>query len=48
MRSVKLGDSVTLYTASRCEVCEFCLTDREYLCAGLSLMEERKSGTYAE
>jgi NADPH:quinone reductase-like Zn-dependent oxidoreductase len=26
----------------------FALTDREYLCAGLSLMGERKSGTYAE
>jgi NADPH:quinone reductase-like Zn-dependent oxidoreductase len=48
VRNVKPGDAVTLYPASGCGVCQFCLTDREYLCAGLSLMGERESGTYAE
>ena len=48
VRNVKAGDAVTLYPASGCGVCQFCLTEREYVCAGLSLMGERESGTYAE
>jgi NADPH:quinone reductase-like Zn-dependent oxidoreductase len=48
VRNVKVGDAVSLYPACGCGVCEFCVTDREYLCPGLRLMGERESGTYAE
>jgi NADPH:quinone reductase-like Zn-dependent oxidoreductase len=46
--NVKAGDAVSLYPAVGCGTCQFCVTDREYLCAGLNLMGERESGTYAE
>jgi NADPH:quinone reductase-like Zn-dependent oxidoreductase len=46
--NVKSGDAVCLYPASGCGRCEFCLTDRDYLCVHLRVLGEREEGTYAE
>jgi NADPH:quinone reductase-like Zn-dependent oxidoreductase len=46
--NIKVGDPVCLYPPSGCGRCEFCLTDREYLCVYLRVLGEREEGTYAE
>jgi NADPH:quinone reductase-like Zn-dependent oxidoreductase len=46
--NIKLGDAVCLYPPSGCGCCEFCATDREYLCIRLRVLGEREDGTYAE
>ena len=46
--NVKKGDAVCLYPASGCGECEFCLTDRDFLCIRLRVLGERLKGTYAE
>jgi NADPH:quinone reductase-like Zn-dependent oxidoreductase len=46
--NIKIGDPVCLYPPSGCGRCEFCLTDREYLCVHLRVLGEREDGTYAE
>ena len=48
IKNVKPGDAVCLYPASGCGQCEFCMTDREFLCARLRVLGEREDGTYAE
>ncbi|HEY2987215.1 MAG TPA: zinc-binding dehydrogenase [Candidatus Binatia bacterium] len=45
---VKQGDAVCLYPAVGCGQCEFCLTDRDFLCVYLRVLGERLNGTYAE
>jgi NADPH:quinone reductase-like Zn-dependent oxidoreductase len=45
---VKLGDRVCLYPPAGCGVCEFCRTDRDYMCIRLHVLGERLEGTYAE
>lgn len=47
-RNVKVGDAVCLYAPSGCERCEFCLTDRDFMCIQLRALGERLQGTYAE
>ena len=32
VRNIKTGDAVCLYPPSGCGRCEFCITDREYMC----------------
>lgn len=46
--NVKVGDPVCLYPPTGCGVCEFCLTDRDYMCIRLHVLGERLEGTYAE
>ena len=46
--SVKKGDSVCLYPPSGCGQCEFCITDRDFMCIRLRALGERLQGTYAE
>lgn len=46
--NVKKGDAVCLYPPSGCGRCEFCLTDREFMCIHLRVLGEGVDGTYAE
>ena len=46
--NVKKGDAVCLYPPSGCGRCEFCSTDREFMCINLRVLGERLEGTYAE
>jgi len=46
--NVKPGDAVCLYPPTGCGACEFCLTDRDYMCIRLHVLGERLEGTYAE
>src|SRR5262245_8844306 len=46
--NVNVGDSVCLYPPTGCGACEFCLTDRDYMCIRLRVLGERLPGTYAE
>ena len=46
--NVKKGDAVCLFPPSGCGQCEFCVTDREYMCIRLCVLGERLKGTYAE
>jgi NADPH:quinone reductase-like Zn-dependent oxidoreductase len=48
VHNVKVGDAVCLYPPSGCGRCEFCATDREYLCVHLRVLGERDDGTYAQ
>lgn len=44
---VKPGDRVCLYPLSGCDGCEFCATDREFLCGERRVLGEHENGTYA-
>jgi NADPH:quinone reductase-like Zn-dependent oxidoreductase len=46
--NIEVGDAVCLYPPSGCGRCEFCATDREYMCVHLRVLGERENGTYAE
>lgn len=46
--NVKVGDAVCLYPPTGCRQCEFCLTDRDFMCIRLRVIGERLEGTYAE
>lgn len=46
--TVKVGDAVCLYPPTGCGQCEFCFTDRDFLCIRLHVLGERLEGTYAE
>ena len=46
--NVKAGDAVCLYPPTGCGNCEFCRTDRDYMCIRLHVLGERLEGTYAE
>jgi NADPH:quinone reductase-like Zn-dependent oxidoreductase len=46
--NVKKGDAVCLYPPSGCGKCEFCITDRDFMCIHLRVLGERENGTYAE
>lgn len=46
--NVKVGDAVCLYPPTGCGQCEFCLTDRDFMCIRLRALGERLEGTYAE
>ena len=48
VRNVRKGDAVCLYPPSGCGHCEFCFTDREFMCVHLRVLGERLQGTYAE
>lgn len=46
--NVKKGDAVCLFPPSGCGQCEFCITDRDFMCLHLCVLGERLKGTYAE
>jgi len=46
--NVKEGAAVCLYPPSGCGRCEFCLTDRDFMCIRLRALGERLEGTYAQ
>lgn len=48
IRNIRKGDAVCLFPGSGCGQCEFCLTDREFMCVYLRVLGERLDGTYAE
>lgn len=48
VKHVRSGEAVCLYPASGCGQCEFCATDREFMCIAVRLLGEREPGTYAE
>jgi len=48
VHNVKRGDTVCLYPPSGCGHCEFCFSDREFMCLHLRVPGERLQGTYAE
>ncbi len=48
VHNVKKGDTVCLYPPSGCGQCEYCFTDREFMCIRLRALGERLQGTYAE
>jgi NADPH:quinone reductase-like Zn-dependent oxidoreductase len=45
---VKPGDGVCLYAFTGCGQCEFCLTDRDFMCLHVVALGQRLDGTYAE
>ena len=45
---VRVGDRVCLYPPTGCGQCEFCLTDRDFMCFRLRVLGERLQGTYAQ
>lgn len=48
VKTVKLGDKVCLYSFTGCGACEFCLSDRDFMCIRVRALGERLDGTYAE
>ncbi|MSP38813.1 MAG: alcohol dehydrogenase [Deltaproteobacteria bacterium] len=48
VKNLKLNDAVCLYPPSGCGQCEFCVTDREWMCVRIRVLGEREHGTYAE
>ncbi|MGH7796635.1 MAG: zinc-binding dehydrogenase [Candidatus Binatia bacterium] len=48
VKNVKAGDKVCLYCFTGCGECEFCLSDRDFMCIRVRSLGERLDGTYAE
>jgi NADPH:quinone reductase-like Zn-dependent oxidoreductase len=48
VRNVKKGDAVCLYPAGGCGDCEFCHSDRDFMCVHPLILGERYEGTYSE
>ncbi|MGE5218224.1 MAG: zinc-binding dehydrogenase [Chloroflexota bacterium] len=48
VRSVRTGDKVCLYSFTGCGACEFCRSDRDFMCIRVKALGERLDGTYAE
>jgi NADPH:quinone reductase-like Zn-dependent oxidoreductase len=48
VNNVKPGDAVCLYLFSGCGQCEFCLSQRDFMCVYVRALGERLDGTYAE
>jgi NADPH:quinone reductase-like Zn-dependent oxidoreductase len=46
--NLKVGDPVCFYPPTGCGQCEFCRTDRDFMCIRLRALGERLEGTYAE
>jgi NADPH:quinone reductase-like Zn-dependent oxidoreductase len=45
---VRVGDRVSLYPPTGCGQCEFCVTNRDFMCFRLRVLGERLEGTYAQ
>lgn len=48
VKRVRAGDKVCLYSFTGCGECEFCLSDRDFLCIRVRSLGERLDGTYAQ
>jgi NADPH:quinone reductase-like Zn-dependent oxidoreductase len=48
VKSVRTGDKVCLYSFTGCGECEFCLSDRDFMCIRVRSLGERLDGTYAQ
>ena len=48
VRSVQAGEKVCLYSFTGCGECEFCLSDRDFMCIRVRSLGERLDGTYAQ
>ena len=48
VRSVQAGEKVSLYSFTGCGECEFCLSDRDFMCIRVRSLGERLDGTYAQ
>ena len=48
VKMIKCGDAVCLYPFTGCGQCEFCLTDRDFMCIHVIALGQRLEGTYAE
>ncbi len=48
VKSVRTGDKVCLYSFTGCGECEFCLSDRDFMCIRVRSFGERLDGTYAQ
>ena len=48
VENVKVGDAVCLYPPTGCGQCEFCRTERDFMCIRLRVLGERIEGTYAQ
>jgi NADPH:quinone reductase-like Zn-dependent oxidoreductase len=48
VKSVRSGDKVCLYSFTGCGECEFCLSDRGFMCIRVRSLGERLDGTYAQ
>lgn len=48
VKSVNTGDKVCLYSFTGCGECEFCLSDRDFMCIRVRSLGERLDGTYSQ
>ena len=48
VKNVRSGDRVCLYSFTGCGECEFCRSDRDFMCIRVRALGERLDGTYAE
>ena len=48
VKSVRTDEKVCLYSFTGCGACEFCLSDRDFMCIRVRSLGERLDGTYAE
>lgn len=48
VENLKAGDAVCLYPLTGCGQCEFCRSERDFMCIRLRVLGERLEGTYAE
>jgi NADPH:quinone reductase-like Zn-dependent oxidoreductase len=48
VENIKNGDRVCFYPFTGCDECEFCRSDREFMCIRVKALGERLDGTYAE
>ena len=48
VENVKVGDPVCCYPPTGCGQCEFCRTERDFMCIRLRVLGERLEGTYAQ
>jgi NADPH:quinone reductase-like Zn-dependent oxidoreductase len=48
VESPRAGDKVCLYSFTGCGACEFCRSDRDFMCIRVRSLGERLDGTYAE
>ena len=48
VKGVRSGDKVCLYSFTGCGECEFCLSNRDFMCIRVRSLGERLDGTYAK
>jgi len=48
VENVKAGDAVCLYPPTGCEQCDYCRSERDFMCIRLRVLGERLEGTYAQ